>query len=161
MTLQIVLAVVHLLALALGLPAVLLRARALAHVARAPADRDALGRAFAADGMWGAAAALWIGSGLWRWLAGTEKSTDYYVRNHFFLAKMGVLLVVLLLEVWPMVKLMGWRVAVRGGAAAEPVATPEAARRIVAVSYVQSVLVVLMVIFAVSMARGLGAMPGG
>jgi putative membrane protein len=110
--------------------------------------------------MWGVAAALWIGSGLWRWLAGAEKSTDYYTRNHFFLAKMGLLLVVLLLEVWPMVKLIGWRAAVRGGAA-EPVATPGAARRIVAVSYVQSVLIVLMVIFAVSMARGLGAMPGG
>ena len=99
---------------------------------------------------------LWIGSGVWRYLAGTEKSTAYYNRNHFFLAKMSLLAVVLLLEIWPMVKLIRWRTAVRRGASAEAFAMPETARRIAVVSYVQSALVVFMLFFAVAMARGLG-----
>jgi putative membrane protein len=159
--LQIALAVAHLLALAVGLPAVMRRAGALRRAAaRTPATGDELRRAFDADSLWAAAAALWIGTGLWRWLADTEKSTEYYNRNHLFLAKMGLLAVILVLELWPMVKLVRWRIAVRGGAAAEGVVAPETARRIAAVSYVQAALVVLMVVLAVGMARGVGAMPG-
>jgi putative membrane protein len=159
--LQIGLAVLHLLALAIGLPSIVGRARALGRAARESSRGDALHRAFAADALWGVAAMLWIGSGVWRYLAGTEKSTAYYNRNHFFLAKMSLLAVVLLLEIWPMVKLIRWRTAVRRGASAEVFAMPETARRIAVVSYVQSALVVFMLFFAVAMARGLGAMPGG
>ncbi len=159
--LPIGLAVLHLLALAIGLPSVLGRARALGRAARETAHGDALRGAFRADTLWGVSAILWIGTGLWRYLAGMEKSAAYYNGNHFFLAKMGLLAVILLLEIWPMVKLIRWRIAVRGGASADAVATPEAARRIAAVSYVQGAFVVLMVFFAVGMARGLGVMPGG
>lgn len=159
---QLGLAVAHLLALALGLPAVLRRAGALRRsAARTPGSGGELHRAFEADSLWAAAAALWIGTGLWRWLAGTEKSADYYLRNHLFLAKMALLAAILLLELWPMVTLVKWRIAVRGGAASEAVAAPETARRIAAVSYVQAALVVLMVALAAGMARGLGARPGG
>lgn len=159
--LQIGLAFLHLLALTIGLPSVLGRARALGRAARESSRGDALHRVFDADTRWGVAAMLWIGSGLWRYLAGTDKSTAYYNRNHLFLAKMSLLAVVLLLELWPMVKLIRWRIAVRRGESAEAIATPEAARRIAAVSYVQCALVILMMLLAVAMARGLGAMPGG
>ena len=60
------LAAIHLLALGLGLGAVWVRARALG---ADPADHGTLGRALAADSAWGAAAFLWIGTGLWRLLA--------------------------------------------------------------------------------------------
>jgi putative membrane protein len=159
--LQVVLAVVHLLALAVGLPSVLLRAGALRRATQDNSRGDALQRAFAADTLWGVSALLWIGSGLWRYLAGTEKSTEYYNRNHFFLAKMTLLAAILLLELWPMVKLARGRNAVRRGASAAAVVTPAIARRIAAVSDVQAALLVLMVFFAAAMARGLGAMPGG
>jgi putative membrane protein len=159
--LQVVLAVVHLLALAVGLPSVLLRAGALRRATQDNSHGDALQRAFAADTLWGVSALLWIGSGLWRYLAGTEKSTEYYNRNHFFLAKMTLLAAILLLELWPMVKLVRARKALRRGASAEAVLTPAVARRIGAVSYVQAALIVLMVFFAAAMARGLGATPGG
>ena len=55
----------HLLALALGLPGVFLRGRALRGL-RGPLDGAGLGRLFAADTAWGIAAFLWIGSGLLR-----------------------------------------------------------------------------------------------
>src|SRR5919197_6664499 len=95
-----ILAAIHLLGLGIGLGAVWVRARSLRV---RPLDRPALQRTFAADSWWGLAAAVWIGSGLWRLLAGTEKPTAYYLSNHAFYAKMGLLVGILLLEVWPMV----------------------------------------------------------
>lgn len=159
--LQIGLAFLHLIALAIGLPAIVDRARALRLAAREPSRGPALRRAIAADSLWGLSAMLWIGTGLWRYLAGTEMSSEYYNRNHLFLGKMSLLAAILLLEIWPMVTLIRWRLSLRAGAAAEEVATPLAARRIAAVSYVQCALVLLMVIFAVGMARGFGATAGG
>jgi putative membrane protein len=74
---------------------------------------------------------------------------------------MALLAAILLLELWPMVKLVRGRIALRRGGSAEAVVTPAIARRIAIVSDVQAALVVLMVFFASAMARGLGAMPGG
>lgn len=150
--LQIVLAWLHLVALGLGLGAVIQRGAALR---RLPAP-GALGRAFAADNLWGAAAGLWIGTGVWRLLAGTDKATGYYLHNHVFFGKMGLLLVILALEVGPMVTLIRWRMALRKGAAEDAVASLATARQIAMVSHVQATIVVLMVLAAVSMARGIG-----
>ncbi|HET7343276.1 MAG TPA: DUF2214 family protein, partial [Methylomirabilota bacterium] len=52
----------HLYALALGLPAVFLRGRAL----RGRLDAAGLRRLFAADNVWGVAALLWLVTGLLR-----------------------------------------------------------------------------------------------
>jgi uncharacterized membrane protein len=52
----------HLLALAIGLPAVFLRGRAL----KGPLDADGLRRLLASDSAWGIAALLWIVIGLLR-----------------------------------------------------------------------------------------------
>ena len=46
----------HLFALALGLPSVFLRGRAL----KRPLDREGFARLFAADNVWGIAALLWL-----------------------------------------------------------------------------------------------------
>jgi putative membrane protein len=104
--LRITLAALHLVALGIGLGAVWARARGLG--AR-PLDRASVRRVFAADGWWGVAAVLWLGTGLWRLLAGTEKATAYYVANHIFLAKMGFFVAILLLELWPAITLVRWR----------------------------------------------------
>lgn len=143
------LAAIHLLALGLGLGAVWVRARALG---ADPADHGTLGRALAADSAWGAAAFLWIGTGLWRLLAGTEKPTGYYLANHVFWVKMGLLALILVLEVWPMLTLIRWRVQIARGRSPDVAAAPALAR----VSYAQAALVVLMVLAATAMARGLG-----
>jgi putative membrane protein len=149
MTLRWLLAVLHLLGLGIGLGAVWARSRALA----GPLDRAGLARALAADAWWGVAALVWIGTGLWRLLAGTEKATAYYLANHLFWGKMALLGLVLALEIWPMVTLTGWRRQLARGA------TPDVTRAgtLARLSLVQVGLVLLMVVAATGMARGLGA----
>ena len=100
--LRVTLAALHLIALGIGLGAVWARARALNEQ---PLTIDSARRAFAADTWWGFAAGLWIATGLWRLLAGTEKQTSYYMQNHIFFAKMGFLVLILALEMWPMITL--------------------------------------------------------
>ena len=150
--LRLFLAAMHLLALGIGLGAVWARGNALSR----PLDRAAMVRAFRADAWWGGAAALWIATGVWRLLAGTEKPTTYYMHNQAFFAKMGFLVIILLLEVGPMITLIRWRqIAGRGTSAWNP--NPAAARRIARISYIEAALVVAMVFAAVAMARGYGS----
>jgi len=138
----------HLLGLGIGLGAVWARARAL----RGTLDPAGLRRVFHADGWWGAAALIWIGTGLVRMLAGLEKGTDYYLRNHVFWGKMTLLLFILLLEIRPAVTLARWRSQLARGASPDT----SAAARFARISYVQVVLVVLMALAATAMARGIG-----
>jgi putative membrane protein len=140
------LAALHLLALGLGLGAVWTRARAF----HAGAEGTALRRALAADTVWGLAALIWISTGLLRAFGGYEKGTAYYLQSDAFIAKMAVLGVVLVLEVWPMVTLLRIRL---GGATAVP---PGSARAFARISELQAILVVVMVLLATAMARGLG-----
>lgn len=143
------LATAHLLALGIGLGAVWVRARTL----QQPLDTAGARRALAADTWWAVAAALWISTGLWRWLGGIEKGTAYYLQNHAFWAKMALLGVILILEIRPIVTLTGWRRRLAAGGAPDFDAAPGLAR----ISYVQAGLVGLMVLTATAMARGYGA----
>ena len=143
------LAALHLTALGLGLGAVWARAVALG----GPFDPAGLRRVFAADSWWALAGFLWIGTGLWRLLAATEKPTQYYLHNHFFYLKMASLLLLLLLEVRAIVLLTGWRRAAARGGPIDTGAAPGLAR----ISYIQVVLVLVMLLAATGMARGLGS----
>src|SRR4051794_1569764 len=149
MTLRWLLAAGHLLALGVGLGAIWARARSLG--AR-ELDLGAVRRAIAADAWWGVAALLWVATGLVRLLVGTEKPTSYYLHNHAFWAKMLLFLAILILEIRPIVTLGRWRALGRRGEM--PVVTP--APSLARASYVQAALVVLMVLAATAMARGLG-----
>jgi peptidoglycan LD-endopeptidase LytH len=146
---RLVLAWLHLLALAIGLAGVWARARALRDSLRDPADHGALRRAFIGDAWWGVAAGVWLVTGLWRLIGSTEKSTVYYMGNHAFYLKMVLFLAILALEVWPMLTLMRWRTK-------KAVPDPRDAGRIEVISYVECALVVAIVLAAVSMARGYG-----
>jgi putative membrane protein len=138
----------HLLALGIGLGAVWARGRIL----RSSLDTRSLRQAFLADSLWGLAAVLWISTGLWRLLAGLEKGTGYYLQNHVFLTKMALLALVLVLEVRPMITLIRWRAAVSRGEAPDTAKAGLLAR----ISFVQVGLIVLMILAATAMARGLG-----
>jgi putative membrane protein len=152
MLLRWLFAALHLLGLGIGLGAVWARARAL----RGPLDPVGLRRVFYADGWWGVAAAIWIGTGLVRVIGGLEKGMDYYLQNHVFWGKMALLFVILALEVWPMVTLVRWRVQLARGEV--PDTSP--AGRFANISYLQAALVLLMVLAATAMARGIGAARG-
>ena len=139
----------HLLALGVGLGAVWTRARILSR----PLDLASLRQAFVADAWWGVAAILWLVTGLWRWIAGTEKATDYYLHNHIFLTKMAMFVMIWLLELAPMMAFMGWRREVSAGRLPDTARAGQLAR----ISYIEAGIVVLMVFLATAMARGYGA----
>jgi putative membrane protein len=139
----------HLLALGLGLGAVIARGLAL----RSRLDRQGLRWVFLADAVWGVAAFLWLATGLWRLLGGVEKSTAYYLGNHVFLTKMALFLLILGLEVRPMATLIAWRGRAARGEVADTTLAPMLAR----ISFWQAALVTLMVFLATAMARGYGA----
>ena len=148
MTIRWLLAAFHLLGLGVGLGAVWARGRAF----QAQLDVLGLRRVFHADAWWGIAAIVWIGTGLVRAFGGFEKGSFYYLHNHVFWAKMGLLAAILALEVGPMIALIRWRVAVARGS----VPDTRAASRFARISLVQALLVVLMVLAATAMARGYG-----
>ena len=153
MLLRWLFAALHLLGLGIGLGAVWARARAL----RGPLDPTGLRRVFYADGWWGVAAAIWIGTGLVRVIGGLEKGMDYYLQNHVFWGKMALLALVLVLEIGPAVALVRWRVQLARGDAPDT----RLAARFARISVVQAVLVLLMVLAAAAMARGIGTVPRG
>ncbi len=146
MTIRWIAAFLHLLALVIGAAAIAVRASALRS---APQER--LGTIFRADSLWALAAALWISTGLWRWLAGLEKPADYYLASTAFMIKMALLLAILVLEVRPMVTLMRWRIAQRQQRPIDFGPAPALAR----ISTVELILVAAMVMMATAMARGL------
>lgn len=152
--LKVALAGLHLLALGLGLGAVLSRGQAL----REPPTRSSLARAFRADTLWGIAAALWIGTGLWRLLAASEKPMQYYLHNHLFYTKMGLLAAILALEIWPMMTLIRMRTALARGDADDVMARGRTLGRIATISHIEAALVVIMVFVAAAMTRGYGAL---
>jgi len=139
----------HLLALAMGLPAVLLRGRAL----RGSLDAAGLRRLFAADTVWGIAAALWLVTGLLRAFAGLEKGSAFYLGSALFWTKMTLFLIVVVLEIHPMITFIRWRAVRRRGQMPDTTR----ARPLYVVTHIQMALVVLMVFVASFMARGYGA----
>jgi len=140
-----VLSALHLVALAMGAPAVVLRGRAL----RGPMDDAHVARALAADNVWGIAALLWIATGLLRAFGGFEKSPGYYLHNPLFHAKLGLVGAILLLEILPMATLIRWRIARARGV---PPDTTNA-RTLFVLDHVQVALVGVTVFVAAFMAR--------
>lgn len=139
----------HLLALGIGLGAIWVRGNAL----RGVPDPSCTRRVLRADIWWGIAALLWLGTGLARLLAGTEKPTAYYIANHLFWLKMAVFGLVFLLEIGPMVAFGRWRRALRHGQTPDTALAP----RWALISRIQSGLVVLLIFIATAMARGYGS----
>jgi putative membrane protein len=142
-----IVAALHYLALAIGLPAIFLRGRAL----KGTLDDAGLRRLFAADSMWGVAAALWVATGLLRAFGGLEKGSAYYLQSHGFYLKMGLFLAIVALEIRPMVAFMAWRKAHRAGTRVDTSRAPA----LFQVSHLQLALTVVMVFVASAMARGL------
>ena len=146
MALSAIVSALHVLALAIGLPAVYLRGRAL----RGPLDVAGLDRAFAADNVWGLAALLWIVTGLLRAFGGLEKGTPFYLHSRLFWVKLALFALVFVLEIVPMVTLIRWRRDRRRGG------TPDTsrARTLYGLTHLEMTLIVAIVFVAAFMARG-------
>src|SRR2546425_4865242 len=143
-----VVSALHVLALAIGLPGVFLRGRAL----KRTLDAEGLRRLFAADNVWGLAALLWIVTGLLRAFGGLEKGTQFYLNSRLFWLKMALFAGVLVLEAWPMVTFIRWRVQRSRGEAPDT----SRARVFYVLNHAEMGLVVAIVFVASFMARGFG-----
>jgi putative membrane protein len=144
MAVAALLSAIHVLTLALGLGAIVARGRALAH----PLDEAGWSRLLAADNAWGAAAVLWVASGLARVFYG-GKSPDFYWRNGLFWLKLTLFGLVFVLETWPMATFLGARRARRQRLS--PPSFPVGLYR--GINAIEVVLVVLIVFVAAFMAR--------
>lgn len=151
--LRLVVAAVHLLSLAVGVAANLVRYLALRDVGD-PEKRRLL---FTADNVAGVVSITWIGSGLWRAFGGLEKGSDYYLSNPFFHAKLGFIGVALALEIWPMVAFIRWRYAERRGEAIDASRAPLFRRLLLG----EMIVTALALVCASAMAQGFGARAGG
>ena len=143
-----VLSALHLLALAFGLPAIVLRAVAL----RRAAEPGALRRVLVADHVWAMAAVLWLVTGPACAFGPLEKGTAFYLASPLFYVKLGLFVLILLLEIRPMVALIRCRIALRRGGAPDL----PAAGLYATLSWIEAVLVVAIVFVASFMARGFG-----
>jgi len=103
-----------------------------------------------ADNLWGISAVILLITGGMRAFGGYEKGTDYYLHQPLFHLKMTLFVLILLLEVAPMVTLIKWRIALVRGATIDTGRAKLFAR----FSHVEGLLVLLMVIAATGMARG-------
>lgn len=147
MDLRYILATLHLLTLGLGVASCWGRAKYLKDLK----DEKGLREVFLADGLWGIAALLWLGTGLWRAFGGVEKGTEYYLHNTAFLVKMGLFVLILLLELRPMIILIKWRMQLAKGKEIDLSPAPSLAR----LTYIELVLMIPIVMMAAAMARGI------
>lgn len=145
------LSALHVLALGVGLGSVFMRGRFL-RALRAGPDPRALDGFFAADTLWGVAAALWLLTGLGRAFGHVEKEPGFYLRNGFFWIKMALFVSVVALEIWPMLTFIRWRIARKNGT---PLPKLDRLGALVRVGDLETALVVLIPFVAAAMARGL------
>jgi putative membrane protein len=131
----------HLLSLALGLGGVWARGRAL--------RSGSIEGVLRADNAWGIAALGWLATGLTRAFGGVEKPAAWYTGNPLFWAKIGLFVLVVGLELWPMVTFIRWRIARGRGQAADTRHVP----LLIRINDVELGLTVTIVFVAAMMAR--------
>jgi putative membrane protein len=150
MFVQWFLAATHLLAFALALSAVLARGKALRSVS--DIDPSTVRGVLIADNIWGISALVLLVTGGLRAFGGYEKGSDYYLHQPLFHVKMTLLVLILLLELAPMIRFIKWRIGLVRGTRLDLHQAGLFAR----ISHLQALLVVLMMIAATGMARGVG-----
>ncbi|MDF9777986.1 DUF2214 family protein [Pseudomonas baetica] len=141
------LAAVHLLAVVLGLWAVLTRGTAFRRLADGAGEVRSV---LVVDNIWGISAVVLLISGGMRAFGGYEKGMDYYLHQPLFHLKMTLFVLILLLEIAPMVTLIKWRIAL----ARKEVIDTGRAKLFARISHIEALLVLLMVVAATGMARG-------
>ena len=142
------LAAAHLLALVLGFWAVMARGTNFRRLAIGAGEARSV---LIADNLWGISALILLVTGGMRAFGGYEKGTDYYLHQPLFHLKMTLFVLILLLEIAPMVSLIKWRVALARGTAIDT----GRARLFARISHVEALLLLLMVVAATGMARGI------
>lgn len=147
-------AAIHLLSLVLGVTALVRRAAAI-EVVRTTRDEAQLGRVFFWDNVYGGVAVVWLGSGVYRAFGGLEKGAAYYLGNHVFWLKMLALVALLGAEAFIAVRLVRYRIEKSKKQPLDWKPLDGLSR----LHRVEWALILVMVVSAVFMARGVGTVP--
>ncbi|HYR33724.1 MAG TPA: DUF2214 family protein [Burkholderiales bacterium] len=107
----------------------------------------------AADMVYGISAGVILLVGLAR-VFHFEKGAAYYFHSIPFIAKLSLFVIIGLLSIYPTVEFLKWRPAVRQGQA--PVLTEDTRRRIRRVIHAELAAVVVLILCAALMAKGVG-----
>ncbi|MEX6662920.1 DUF2214 family protein [Pseudomonas sp. NPDC078416] len=149
MLIKWVLAALHLLAFGFAIAAVLARGRALRRLRTD--DPRSFRDVFVVDNIWGVSAGILLITGAFRAFGGLEKGSYYYLHQPLFHLKMAAFVAMLALEVVPMFALIKWRIAFKKN---QPIDT-SLSRRFARISHMEALLMVIIVIAATGMARGI------
>jgi putative membrane protein len=135
---------VLILAAAIGAEAFVLRLPLTAPVIRLLARIDLF---------YGLAAGALVAAGFSRVYFGAGDE-DYYLSNHAFWGKMAAFAAIGVISIWPTMKFIAWSRAVKKDAAFAP--PPQAVKQVRLLVTIEAHLLLLVVLFAVMMARGFG-----
>lgn len=105
------------------------------------------------DAAYGISATVLLVAGLLR-VFYTEKGAAYYFASGTFIAKLSLFVIVGLLSIYPTVKFLGWRKALRDGRT--PTFEPAARKTVRMLVHVELTLLVAILLLAPMMARGIG-----
>ena len=86
-----------------------------------------------------------------------EKGAYYYFHTWTFIAKLSLFVIVGLISIIPTREFLSWRPAVKAGQV--PAMSPEKIKSIRSIIHYEMVGVVLIILFAALMAKGIGLMP--
>jgi putative membrane protein len=105
------------------------------------------------DAAYGISATVLLVAGLLR-VFYTEKGAAYYFASGTFIAKLSLFVVIGLLSIYPTIKFLGWRTALRSGAT--PAFDAGTRKKVRMVVHVELTLLVAILLLAPMMARGIG-----
>lgn len=139
----------HYLAFGIGLTAVFMRGRYFKALSENAEDILARKNVLMADNFWGVAALLWLSTGLMRAFGGLEKGTHWYLQNPMFHLKMGLFILIFLLELRPMILLVRARTK-------KIWPNADQFRTLRKINHWEAVITGIILFVASAMARGLG-----
>jgi len=105
------------------------------------------------DGLFGAAATLVLIVGMLR-VAFFEKGPNYYWHDRYFLMKLGAFVIAALISIYPTMTYLSWNKSLKAGVA--PEVSPQRARRVRLCLMLELTAIVVILLGAALMARGLG-----
>ncbi len=152
--LSAIIASLHYIGLAVSFWSIAERARNLYLLKKNQNDTLIRDKVFFYDNFWGLAALLIISSGILRAFFGYEKGTEYYLSNFVFYTKIGMVVAILLMELYPMIHFIKWRVHIAKQNTVKYSALQ--LERFFVISCLQTILLIIIILLASLMARGFG-----
>lgn len=115
-----------------------------------PLDPPAMKRLAGVDAGYGMVAGLLLVVGLWRVFGGL-KGADFYLHNPWFHAKLGAFVLAALLSLWPTIRFLKWRRAMKADASFVP--APGEVAGLCRIVRFELALIAVILVCAAGMAR--------